>query len=195
MFVSADYFKTIGVTLARGPGFDGDRRTEPVVILGYRFWQNRLGSDPDIIGKTLNWMTSPMSWSASRRMQFDGHLGFQGRELFVPLERHPLLRDKTSNVRFDRGKEWMHIHGRLSPGVSVAAGERGGCRRHIAAGQRVSGDERVQGRHRRGVRPARQSRSLQIQAPSGCGVHPDRHGAAGRVPEYLRHDAGSQRDA
>jgi predicted permease len=39
--------------------------------------------------------------------------------MFVPLERYPdLLAD--SNVRFDRDKEWLHIHGRLSQGVSVA---------------------------------------------------------------------------
>ena len=57
MFVSANYFRTIGVALARGPGFgevmDDPLNAEPVVILGYDFWQNRLGSDPDIIGKTL----------------------------------------------------------------------------------------------------------------------------------------------
>ena len=40
MFVSADYFRAIGVTLVRGPGFDEKRddafTAEPVVILGYR---------------------------------------------------------------------------------------------------------------------------------------------------------------
>lgn len=55
MFVSANYFKTIGVALARGPGFDpamDDPLTaEPVVILGYAFWQQQLGSDPDIVGE------------------------------------------------------------------------------------------------------------------------------------------------
>ena len=51
--------------------------------------------------------------------QFQGHLGLQGRELFVPLERHPILA-ADPNARFDRGKEWLHIHGRLSQGVSIA---------------------------------------------------------------------------
>ena len=40
MYVSAGYFKTLGVRLARGPGFEG--QSDPVVILGYGFWQNRL---------------------------------------------------------------------------------------------------------------------------------------------------------
>ena len=47
MFVSANYFRTIGVTLVRGPGFDatGDDplTAEPVVILGYSYWQNQMG--------------------------------------------------------------------------------------------------------------------------------------------------------
>src|SRR5262249_12586216 len=75
MYVSADYFKTIGVPLARGSGFeDAERKRgsaqpqeterkrgsaqpgqlpDAVVIVGYQFWQNNLSSDPEIIGKTL----------------------------------------------------------------------------------------------------------------------------------------------
>src|SRR5262245_61034121 len=53
MFVSANYFQTIGVTLFRGPGFGAERRrdsaqpqitAEPGVILGYRYWQNYFAS-------------------------------------------------------------------------------------------------------------------------------------------------------
>src|SRR6476620_8550982 len=51
MFVSTNYFQTIGVTLFRGPGFSAT--SEPAVILGYRYWQNQFASDPDIIGKTV----------------------------------------------------------------------------------------------------------------------------------------------
>ena len=50
MYVSAGYFKTLGVPLWRGPGFEGQTDT---VILGYQFWQKHLSSDPEIIGKTL----------------------------------------------------------------------------------------------------------------------------------------------
>src|SRR6185503_935577 len=51
MFISANYFRTVGVSLARGAGFDpavnDSPAAEPAVILGYDFWQNTLGSDPD----------------------------------------------------------------------------------------------------------------------------------------------------
>jgi predicted permease len=117
MYVSAGYFKTLGVPLSRGPGFQG--QTDAAVILGYRFWQNHLSSDPEIIGKTLKLDNVPYVVAGIAPDQFQGHLGLQGREMFVPLERYPLLRT-DSNARVDRGKEWLHIHGRLSPGVSVA---------------------------------------------------------------------------
>jgi len=117
MYVSAGYFKTIGVALARGPGFEG--QTDTAVILGYRFWQNNLSSDPEIIGKTLKLDNVPYVVVGIAPDQFQGHLGFQGRQLFVPLERHPILAT-GGKARLDWGKEWLHIHGRLSQGVSVA---------------------------------------------------------------------------
>src|SRR5690349_91657 len=57
MFVPANYFKTLGVALARGAGFDASAddplRAEPVVVLTYSFWQTRLSADPEVVGKTL----------------------------------------------------------------------------------------------------------------------------------------------
>jgi predicted permease len=121
MFVSTNYFETVGVALARGPGFAANT-AEPVVILGHRFWQDRLDSDPDIVGKTLTLEGFPYVVVGIAPALFEGHLGFQTTELFVPLDRHPLLINKNAdkNIRFDRGNEWIRIHGRLSDGVSIA---------------------------------------------------------------------------
>ena len=121
MFVSANYFNTVGVALARGPGFDQSMdaplKAEPAVILGYDFWQNQLGSDPDIVGKTLTLDDIPHVVVGIAPDQFDGHLFLHGKELFVPLERHPLLRDRNTEnkVRSDRSNEWIFIIGRLHP--------------------------------------------------------------------------------
>jgi putative ABC transport system permease protein len=122
-FVTTNYFETIGVTLVRGAGFDGARADEAVVILAYGFWQNRFGSDPDIVGKTLTMDGAPYVVVGVAPEQFGGHLGFQGADLFAPLERHPDLRAVSNaerNLRDDRAREWLRIHGRLAPGVTVA---------------------------------------------------------------------------
>lgn len=121
-FVSANYFRTFGVTLARGSGFDDAMdepgRADPVVIVGDDFWRNRLGADPDIIGNTL-----PLDGVPHVVVGIAPALAIDERQLFMPLEQHPLLRERTAEaaaVRSDRDREWIHVHARLSPGVSVA---------------------------------------------------------------------------
>jgi predicted permease len=122
MFVSTNYFKTLGVPLARGAGFDatGDNplTAEPVVIVGFGYWQNQMGADPDIIGKTLTLDGIPHVVVGVAPEHFSGHMGYQERQLFLPLGRYAPLRADTK-VRFDRGNEWLNIHGRLSPGVGI----------------------------------------------------------------------------
>src|SRR5436853_7929025 len=76
MFVSTNYFQTIGVTLRRGPGFSAT--AEPAVILGYRYWQNHFASDPDIIGKTLTLDGVPHTVTGVAPDQFNGHITGNG---------------------------------------------------------------------------------------------------------------------
>jgi predicted permease len=127
MFVSTNYFQTIGVPLFRGAGFsDAERKrdsaqpqvnAEPAVILGYRYWQNHFASDPDIIGKTLTLDDVPHVVMGIAQEGFDGHMIGNGQmAVFLPLERHPGFRTDGT----DRSKELVFIHGRLMPGVSVA---------------------------------------------------------------------------
>ena len=117
MFVSSNYFTAIGVALSRGQGFV--ETSDPVVILGYDFWQYRLNADPDIIGQTLSLDGLPHVVTGITPEHFEGLLGFEGASLFLPLERHPRLL-AGPDARFDRTTPWVRIHGRLSPGVSVA---------------------------------------------------------------------------
>jgi putative ABC transport system permease protein len=117
LFVSSNYFETMGVSLARGPGFPDT--TDPVVILGHAFWQKRLGAAPDIVGKTLTVDGTPHVVAGILPDAFVGHMANHDAGLFMPLARHTrLLAD--SSVRFDRSQEWVSIHGRLLPGASIA---------------------------------------------------------------------------
>lgn len=118
MFVSSGYFRTVGVALARGAGFG--QTDEPVVIVAHAFWQNRLASDPDVVGTTIVVGKVPHVVAGIAPERFGGHIAHEdGVELFLPLERHPALLTRP-DARFDRGKRWIRIHGRLSPGVSIA---------------------------------------------------------------------------
>lgn len=118
MFVSPNYFSTMGVTLVRGPGFLETDATAPAVILGHAFWRQHLSSDPDIVGKTLTLDGTPHVVAGITPETFAGHISFLDPELFLPLEQHPLL-VSDKGARFDRSKAFMRIHGRLLPGASV----------------------------------------------------------------------------
>jgi predicted permease len=126
LFVSANYFSTVGVSLARGPGFDPAvddiRSAEPRVVVSYEFWQNTLGSDPDIVGKTVTLDGVPHVVLGITPDGFRTHLhSFESPSslVFIPLERHPRLR-VDSNLRLNRDISWLRIHGRIAPGVDIA---------------------------------------------------------------------------
>jgi hypothetical protein len=121
MYVSANYFNAVGVALARGTGFDAsidDVAAQPVVIVRYDFWKNRLGSDPDILGKTITVNRVAHVVVGIAPDWFWGHLWDEEADLWVPLRQHPRLQADES-LRFNRDIDWVRIHGRLSPGVSV----------------------------------------------------------------------------
>ena len=205
MFVPANYFKTLGVALARGAGFDASAddqlNAEPVVVLNYQFWQNRLSADPDIVGKTLTMDGIPhVVVGVGAGSIWWSHRLCSGWDLFVPLERHPRLLARTGavadeNFRGDRAKEWLNIHGRLSPGVNVqqASAAVAAVTAQLAKAYPATNEFKA------GIAAAYdplgtllRSNLWRLQARR---LHAHRHGAAGRVPEYLRHDAGARRDA
>jgi putative ABC transport system permease protein len=125
LYVSPNYFRTFGVSLARGPGFDAAHddspSAEPRVILSHDFWTSRVAADPDIIGKSVMVDGVPHTVVGITPEDFRGHFHFVQAPpslLMVPLERHPRLRQEP-NLRNDRTAEWVRIHGRLHPGATL----------------------------------------------------------------------------
>jgi predicted permease len=124
LYVSANYFSTLGVSLARGPGFaalDDAPSAEPHVVLSHDFWRSRMSSDPDIIGKPVIVDGVQHTVVGIAPEDFRGHFHFfeaPGSLVFIPLERHPRLR-ASPNLRDDRTVDWVRMLGRLDPGVGI----------------------------------------------------------------------------
>ena len=125
LYVSANYFRTFGVTLSRGPGFnpaiDDRLSAEPRVVVSHDFWRSRVAADPDIIGKSLAIGGVPHVVVGITPEDFHGHFHlFEAPDsvLFIPLEQHPRLRANPS-LRLDRTADWVRIHARLEPGVDI----------------------------------------------------------------------------
>jgi predicted permease len=125
MYVSSNYFSTIGITLARGRGFtpaDEASRAEPEAVISHRAWQLRFGSDPEIIGRPITINRTEYVVVGVAPEGFRGHVGGLNEpyyELWLPLSHHPRL-TATANARLQRDANWVQIVGRLAPGTTVA---------------------------------------------------------------------------
>ena len=152
MYVSPNYFTTIGVSLARGPGLSatgGDTASAtPVVIVDHDLWQNRLGARDDIVGTTITLNRVPHVIVGVTPPRFRGHLSPEDSpdvQLWVPLHQHPRLR-AADTFRFNREIDWLRVVGRLSPGTSIVRASAGAsavmsglAERHPATNQYKSG--------------------------------------------------------
>ena len=125
MYVSSNYFQTLGVSLARGPGFepaiDEATSAEPRVVVSDDFWRLRLAADPDTVGKPVTLDGVPHTVVGITPPDFRAHFHpwqAPGTMVFVPLERHPRLK-ANPNLRDDRTVGWLQVLGRLEPGVSI----------------------------------------------------------------------------
>jgi predicted permease len=121
MQVSAEYFKTLGVTPAWGRTFHEDdmRPDHRVIILSDRLWRRRFNADPTIIGRTLR--LSAESWTVVGILppHFE-HVGGSYRSL-----PHGDTVDAWTPTWFDpkqpmRNAHFMNAVGRLKPGVTMA---------------------------------------------------------------------------
>jgi putative ABC transport system permease protein len=109
--VTADFFRTLGVTPERGRGFqpEDDRlEAQPVVMLSHDFWQTQLGSDPEIIGKSINLNGQPQIVVGVMRPG----VRFPSNE---PVDVWPLRRIAPSG---GRPPYYLAVFGRLKPDVS-----------------------------------------------------------------------------
>ncbi|HEX6545004.1 MAG TPA: ABC transporter permease, partial [Bryobacteraceae bacterium] len=115
LHVTQNLFPTLGVhpLLGRWFAVGEDRKgAEHEVILGYKLWSRRFGSDPQILGKPmhLNGAEYTIVGVMPREFKF-APFWATGAEVWVPLA----FGDQITN----RGANSLRIFGRLKPGVSL----------------------------------------------------------------------------
>jgi predicted permease len=124
MYVSSNYFSTIGVALPRGRGFtvaDDASVAEPEAVIGHRVWQVRFNGDPDIIGRAITIDQTEHTIVGVAPEGFRGHVagldeGFSA--LWLPLSRHPRL-SGDDGVRLKREASLVRIVAKLPPDATV----------------------------------------------------------------------------
>ena len=125
--VSPDYFSVLGVQPQVGrvlnPAVDrlGDA---PAVVISDRFWRNRLNSSPNALGQILRLNGQVATIVGITPRGFNGALGVNPAELFVPITAPAALAPELANdvLHQRHAKEFLPIMC-LVPGVSVEAAE------------------------------------------------------------------------
>lgn len=128
MYVSSNYFATLGVALARGRGFtaaDDASRAPLEAVISHRMWQLVFASDPEVIGRPLSVNRSDYVVVGVAPEKFRGHAGGLGSNdysLWLPLSHHPRL-SGAGSVRASRDARWVRAIGRLPEGMPLAQAE------------------------------------------------------------------------
>jgi putative ABC transport system permease protein len=127
--VSANYFAALGIDIARGRGFlpgeDAAGAPAPIAVLTHAFWQNQLGGDPAVVGRTLRIgvRNVPVTVVGVTRPGFAGVERLQPVALFVPLPMLSQIDSDGGDGTWDATKERVVVAGRLPAGGSRAAAE------------------------------------------------------------------------
>ena len=121
--VTGSYFRVLGVGALLGRVLDDsdDDRPDahPVVVLSADYWRSRLGGPSDIVGRTVLINTHPMTVVGV------ADAGFRGIDWGdVPAVWIPAMMKRQATPDWDwlleRRGRWLHVFGRLKPGMTVA---------------------------------------------------------------------------
>ena len=111
--VSASVFPMLGVSPQLGRWFtteEDQAGANPVVIMSHRLWQRRLGSDPNIVGKSLT--LSGRSVTVVGIMPANFGIYSDAEELWVPIA---FSQEEQQN----RSAHFLNVMARLKPGVTL----------------------------------------------------------------------------
>src|SRR5437667_200341 len=125
MYVSGDFFPTLGARAAVGRTLDGNddvSGAEPVIVVSYRYWQNELGGDKSVLGKTAT-----VNLKAFRIVGITGR-DFPDFDPGVPVDFWlPLAAESIVNPhapsRTDANSLWLYVLARLKPDVTNSRAE------------------------------------------------------------------------
>jgi macrolide transport system ATP-binding/permease protein len=127
--VNANYFDVLGVTPSLGRFFLPEEDTKPggnnVVIVSHALWTNKLGSDPNVIGKNLTFNAVPYTVIGVAPKGFKGTFTIGPAEaVWIPVSMYGqalagFFKDNFNDRRFLD----MLVIGRLKPGVSRGQAE------------------------------------------------------------------------
>jgi predicted permease len=123
-FVTGNYFSVLGVKPALGrliqPSEEDQPGEQPVVVLGYSYWQKRFGGNANVIGKQLRVDGQSASIIGVAPRGFSGTQLLVENDIYIPVSSRAIFGQAAGSALTDRTARIMNVLGRLKPGVSFA---------------------------------------------------------------------------
>lgn len=127
MLVSGSYFPVLGIKPALGRLLtQNDDRTiggAYLVVLGYDYWQTKLGADPNIVGQTLLVNGQRMAIVGVAPQGFDGTTLGTKPMLYLPISMYGVVEPQFNGFQ-NRRTYWMYLFARLAPGLTREQGAK-----------------------------------------------------------------------
>jgi predicted permease len=124
--VAGNYFNVLGLRPAAGRLFsDSDDTAEnanPVVVLGYSYWQRKFGPSQAMIGSNIRLNGSPFTIAGVAPPGFEGDVVGEQMAVYVPLSMQPEI-VRGRHWRNAGSASWLSPIGRLKAGVTIAQAE------------------------------------------------------------------------
>ena len=127
MMVSGGYFPILGLRPALGrlltPEDDRTIGGNFVVVLGYSYWDTKLGADPGVLNQTLVVNGQSMTIIGVAPQGFDGTTLGSKPSVFVPLTMRGYMNPGFRGFE-NRRQYWAYLFARLKPGVSMEQAQK-----------------------------------------------------------------------
>jgi hypothetical protein len=126
--VSGGYYAGLGVqpVLGRTISVEDDQAAaSPVAVITHRYWSQRFGLDPAVVGKTIDVNNIPFTIIGVTPPEFCGALQVgQSPDVSIPLALEPQL-SPANSILNRPWVWWLQVMGRLKPEVSAERARAG----------------------------------------------------------------------
>jgi predicted permease len=121
-YVTGNYFTFLGLKPALGrlilPTEGKTAGADPVLVLGYSYWQTHFGADPEIVGKQVKVNGYPLTVVGVAPKGFQGLHPFVDVQAYLPFSMRT-IEAPPSDFLTDRTSRSLNLFGRLKAGVGL----------------------------------------------------------------------------
>jgi len=118
---TANYFDVLGVRPILGRGFLPAEEQKPggapVVVISYGFWKTHFGSDPSVVGRTVDINHHPFTVIGITPSAFQGSQAGLRSDVWIPMMMEQQVVSGGDRLH-GRSRDWLEVLGRLAPGAS-----------------------------------------------------------------------------